>query len=242
MLSDILTETDTTWTVYTRQSATGCAYPLVPSIIVDPIMSSLITASWADKGTITRDTLDTCVVEIQDTIVTVQDTVELETIVWTTYSIDMQRGVVIGFVTYGGPGSAQHQYIYGYEREIYYLRKVTFSFDTTIEYAGGYEFYNIRLNGEPVPVINPGKPKPERFSIQWLDRRQGILSLTGIAGPARAALFDIRGRRITQEYREINGMFELNRLCPSSGCPSGPMLLWIENSGTTRVFPAVLVR
>jgi hypothetical protein len=229
MLSDIITETDTSWTLYTRQTATGCSYPLVPSILLDPLMSSKTAASWADGGTVTWDTLDTCVVEI------------LDTNLWIRYSIDMQRGLVVGLFRSDGINSAQHQYFYGCEKGIYYLRKVTFSIDTTLEY-GGYEFYNIRLNGEPVPVINQAKRNPERFSIQWLNKIRGTMALTGIQGPAKVALFDVRGRRIAPGYREVTGMFEINSLCPSIGCPSGPVLLRIENSGGVRVFPTVFVR
>lgn len=230
MLSDTISGTDTTWKVYTRQSATSCSYTLVPSIIVDPIMSPLTAAAWTDSGKITWDTLDTCVVEISNDSVT------------KVYSVDMVRGVVIGFMIWGLAGSAQHQYFWGYDKGIYYLKRVACStFDTTI-INGGYEFYNIRVNGEPVPVITPAKRKQERFSIQWVDRNRGTLVMNGQQGPSRAALFDIQGRRITQGYREISGMFEINRLCPPGGCPSGPVLLRIENSGATRVFPAVLVR
>jgi len=193
-------------------------------------MSSLTAASWADSGKVTRDTLDTCIVEIPNNGIT------------RVYSIDMQHGVVIGFLIYGGSESAQHQYFYGYNNGVYYPRKVTFSYDTTIEYGGGYEFYNIRINGEQVPVVNPAKRKQERFSIQWVDRNQGTLVMNGLQGPARVALFDMRGRRISSGEHEMNGPFAISRFCPSGDCPSGPLLLRIENSGATRVFPAVLVR
>jgi hypothetical protein len=202
---------------------------LVPAIITEPIMSSATFASWADSGIVTRDTLDTCVVEIPDSGI------------MRTYSIDMLRGVVIGFIVSGGPDFAQHQYFYGYDKGIYYPRRVTFGYDTTIEY-GGYEFDNIRVNGEPVPVITPAKRNPERFSVQWLDGKHGTISLAGITGPARATLFDIQGRRITPGDREVNGKFEIGSLCPSRGCPSGPVLVRIEHRGIARIFQALLVR
>jgi hypothetical protein len=218
------------WSEFSRSNFSSCAFPIVPSIIVDPIMSSMVPASWADSGKVTRDTLDTCIVQIGNDSVT------------KLYSVDMVRGVVIGFMTYGVAGSAEHQYFYGCDKGIYYLRKVTCStWDTTIE-NGGYEFYNIRINGDTVPVINPAKRNLERFSIQWVDRNQGTFVMNGLQGPARVALFDMRGRRISSGEYEINGPSAINRFCPSGGCPSGPMLLRIENSGATRVFPAVLVR
>jgi hypothetical protein len=226
-----MSDADTMWSEYSHTNFTGCAYPIVPSVVVDPIMSALTAASWADSGKITRDTLDTCVVEVQDNGIT------------RIFSIDMLRGVVIGFMIYGGTESAQHQYFWGYDKEIYYLQKVTFSaFDTTIT-NGGYEFYNIRVNGETVtPVIIPAKRKRERFSIQWVDRRQGTISLTGITGPSRIALFDIQGRRISSGEYGINGPFAITRLCPGRGCPSGPLLVRIENGVFSRVFSVISIR
>jgi hypothetical protein len=231
MLSDTINGTDTTWKVYTRQSATSCSYPLVPSIIVDPIMSPLTAAAWADSGKVIRDTLDTCVVDLSISSVT------------RIYSVDMRRGVVIGFMKYGDTtGTAEHQYFYGYTGGIYYLQRVACStFDTTIQ-NGGYEFYNIRINGEQVPVINTAKRKQERFPFQWVDRNRGTLVMNGLQGPVRVALFDMRGRRISSGENEINGPFAINRLCPSGGCPSGPLLVRIEAGVIKRAFPVVLFR
>jgi hypothetical protein len=194
-------------------------------------MSSLTADSWADSGKVVWDTLDTCVVEIPNNGIT------------KSYSIDMQSGLVIRFNVYGGPESAQHQYFYGYDNGIYFLQKVSFSaYDTSIQNYGGYEFSNIRINGEPVMVITAANRKPERFIIQWIDRRQGTIRLSGITGPARAALFDIRGRRVTPGYCDVNGSIGIDRLCPIGGCPAGPLLLRIENGALSKVLPVSFVR
>jgi hypothetical protein len=226
-----MSDTDTTWSEYSHTNFTGCAYPIVPSIVVDPIMSPLTAASWADSGKITRDSLDTCVVEVLDSGIT------------RIFSIDMLRGVVIGFLIYGGTESAQHQYFWGYDKGIYYLQRVACSMSDTTIINGGYEFYNIRVNGEPITsVVTPSKRKQERFSIQWVDRRQGTVSLTGITGPSRIALFDIRGRPISSGEYGINGPFSITRLCPVGGCPSGPLLVRIENGAFSRVFSVIPIR
>jgi hypothetical protein len=193
-------------------------------------MSSATFASWADSGKVTRDTLDTCVVEIRN------DTVAK------TYSVDMVRGVVIGSIISEPSGYVMHKYFYECDNGIYYLRKVICPLmdeDTTIE-NGGYEFFNVRIT--QVPVINRAKRQQERFAIRWLDKKRGSISLSGTNGPARAALFDMQGRRITPMYHEVNGSLDINRLCPIGGCPNQPLLLRIENGSRSWVFPAVRVR
>ena len=64
-------------------------------------MSSATFAAWvADSGKVTRDTLDTCVVEIRN------DTVSK------SYSVDMVRGVVVGSIISEPAGYVFHKYFY----------------------------------------------------------------------------------------------------------------------------------
>lgn len=231
-MADSMNVTDTFWTEYSRANLASCSYMIVPSVITEPIMSSETFAAWADSGVILSDTLDTCVVNVcKDGYCGL-------------YSIDMKTWLVIAamFSTPSGTGNHTKVYYYGNHDGTYYVQKILCGWpptDTTIA-NGGYEFLNIRINGEAVtPVVTPPRPLRQRFSVQRLD---GMVSLFGTTGMSRASLYDIRGRRITPQTKEVRDRFAMHDLCPASGCPSGPLLLRIDNGAHHHVFPVALFR
>jgi hypothetical protein len=138
--------------------------------------------TWADSGgLIIRDSLDTCVVQV---------VIDGTTYV---YSIDMQKGLIFNLDAYGDLGAASQRYLYGYDKGIYYLRRVCCnSPDTTIDF-GGYDFYNIRVNGVAMTGVRPERRIPsDRFAINngKANTRHGDLH----AG-TMVALYDLQGRR-----------------------------------------------
>ena len=191
-------------------------------------MSSLTIASWADSGTIKRDSPDTCVVEMRKNGYI------------STYSIDMQKGLIIASValTPGSAGSSSHLYLYGEYRGIYYLRKVccfpTTNADTTID-SGGYDFYNIRVNDEPVtPVINPPRAGGPRFSIRSMDKNDLGAFFIGGNATARIAVYDLLGRQHFSLFaRKETGVVRIDRECPPGRCPSGNYIVRMQTREST---------
>jgi hypothetical protein len=199
-------------------------------------MSSLTIASWADSGIIKRDKLDTCVVEVRKNGYVF------------SYSIDMRKGLIIASValTPGAEGSSSHFYLYGEHAGIYYIRKVCSfpdsSADTTIN-SGGYDFYNIRVNDEPVtPVINLPRAMKSPFAIRAMDKNGMRAIYIGDNKAVRIAAYDLLGRR---HFSMINGketdIVRLDRVCPSGRCPSGNVIIRMQTRESS-AYSAFVVR
>jgi hypothetical protein len=197
------------WNEYTRTTAGSCNFALVPSILIAPIMTSATIASWADSGSIIRDTLDTCTVQVQENGASI------------TYTVDMQRGVIISMV-YSDQSYAMHQYFYGCQKGIYFLTKVTFGGDTSIQTNGGYEFYNIRINGEHYTRI-----------ANYLDMPQPSIAGSGRGNSmpigTTVSIYDLLGRRVVIGNR----IGRMDGACRSGGYSSGVYLLKDEKQGAT---------
>jgi hypothetical protein len=228
MLADSITGTDTVWAEYTKTSFQNCAFSLVPSIITEPIMSAKTIASWADSTTIiTRDTLDTCIIEV------------IKNGDYYFYMVDMQRGLIISFTLSSIVGSATQQYLYGYDTGIYFLRRVCF-FDTTIE-NGGYDFYNIRVNDNPVSHVVNIPRSPKRPFVFNAFGKNGAIDLLGKEN-VRMTLYDLLGRRLFSRYfGKDAGIVKLGDLCPAAQCPSGRLILRVEIPGSG-MYNAVISR
>jgi hypothetical protein len=189
-------------------------------------MASATIAPWADSGTIIMDTPDTCVVQVTMIGYTF------------TYSIDMQSGLIFlssTMVEGGGPQFFQF-YLYGEYNGINYIRRVCCIDpsipDTTLN-NGGYDFYNIRINGEPVtPVINPPRAREPRFAIRSAER--GAMKVFyGGNEPARMSFYDLRGRTLFSTFLiKETGAVRLDKACPSGRCPGGRYIIRLETAGS----------
>ena len=220
MLADSINDGDTVWSQYSRSSLGNCAYPIVPSVITEPLMASSTFASWADSGVIISDTLDTCVVRVSKNGYSFQ------------YSIDMKAGLVFAAEN-SMPSLATHWqlFVWGEYNGIYYLRRVCSgngSLDTGSIENGGYDFYNIHLNGNTITHIagNPYTRQPSP-SFRVMDGKEKKKLLSDINGPVRVSVFDIRGRRLFSSF-SASGIFDVNAACSPGVCPSGPLVLRIQ--------------
>lgn len=196
-------------------------------------MSAKMVGAWADSAaTIMRDTLDTCVVKVPNNMDTL------------LYSIDMQRGVIIGLYWFGPAGNVTHQYFYGYDKGIYFLQKLSCSSSDTSIANGGYRFNNIRINGEPVTsVVNSLRSDKFRFALHPVERGRERMTFIGGKEGIRIAVFNLFGRNlISTNLREKSGTIDLDHLCPATRCPSGPLLLRIATPNGAAAFSTVIVR
>jgi hypothetical protein len=195
----------------------------VPSVITEPIMSSKIMATWPDSATISRDTLDTCVVQVADNGT------------YRTYSIDMVTGTIIGFYISGSLGTTMHMYFYSQWNGIYFLRKACTSYyDTTID-NGGYIFTNIRLNDSLMsPVREPAPAWQPVVAGRGVAEHESRTLAVAPDRELRILFYDMLGRGV---YRSIYpagaGGFPLtiDRACPADRCRSGTFLVRIEQPG-----------
>jgi len=166
-------------------------------------MSAATIAFWADSGSIIRDTLDTCVVQVQ------------KNGAFNTYTIDMQRGVIVSMTSSSNQGFAVHQYFYGHENGIYFLTKVTFGPDTTIQSYGGYEFINIRVNGEQFASTIPFPEKPRGRDLRPSEK---------LTNGTVVSIYDLLGRKVVG-----SGLVgQIDQACRSGGCSSGSYFLKVE--------------
>ena len=199
-------------------------------------MSSLTVASWANGGTIKRDLLDTCLVEVRKNGYSF------------TYSIDMQKGLIIASIarTPDSSGSSSHLYVYGEHKGIYYVRRVccfpTSNADTTI-LNGGYDFYNIRINGEPVAPVNTlPSARKSRFALRSMDKSGMRAIFTGGNEPARIIVYDLAGRhRFSMVTGKGIGAVRLDQACPLGRCPGGGVIVRVQTQGSA-AFSAITVR
>jgi hypothetical protein len=226
---------DTVRSTYTSSSFAGCSFSIVPSIISSSIISAKTIAAWADSAaTVTRDSLDTCVVQVPNN----GDTL--------LYSVDMARGVIVGLYWYGAWSGyyITHQYFYGLDKGIYYLQKVSCSSnDTSIE-NGGYRFSNIRINGEPVTSVL-GRLRPEKapFAVRPVGRGSDRVTFTRGEAGTRVAAFDLFGRSLFRTgLRGKGDVLDLNRLCGGARCPSGPLILRINGQSGAAFFSTAISR
>jgi hypothetical protein len=199
-------------------------------MIFEPVMSSLTMASWADSGTIKRDSPDTCVVEVRKNGYVF------------SYSIDMKKGLIIASVALspGAVGSSSHRYVYGESKGIYYIRKVCCFPDSTTDTTinnGGYEFHNIRINNEPVTqVINTSHSSGPRFAIRVMAKNGGRKIFFGGNEAIRINSYDLRGRRLFSMLAgEETGIVQLDQACASGRCPSGGYIIRVQAKGSTPI-------
>jgi hypothetical protein len=152
-------------------------------------MSAATIASWADNGTVISDTLDTCIVEVK------KDSTVIN------YTVDMQRGVITA-MSWSGNMFAYHRYFYRHENGIYFLSRVVFGDDSTIQNSGGYEFSNIRINGAPTASIAhfQQRPAPRNPAKYYHPQPDG-----------EALIYDLLGRRVGMIRDEINRPSRLPR-------------------------------
>ena len=222
MLADSINGTDTIWTAYSGTSFVGCSYPIVPSVITDPIMSSGIMATWLDSGAITRDSLDTCVVQVSGSDG-----------YYNIYSIDMATGTIIAAYLNSVLGAVSHLYFYGHQNGIYFLRKVcTSSYDTTLD-NGGYIFYNIRVNDTLMSPVVQDEPRKERLRPGTMGAGNGRKTLVLAPGAtARLAFYDLLGKNLYEKLvTGWGGPVALDRSCPASNCRSGTFVVRVEQPG-----------
>jgi hypothetical protein len=197
-------------------------------MIFEPIMSSLTIASWADSGTIKRDSPDTCVVEVRKNGYVF------------SYSIDMKKGLIIASfaLSPGAVGSSSHLYVYGEYQGIYYIRKVCCFPDSTTDTTinnGGYEFHNIRINNKPVTqLINTSHSSRPRFGIRVMAKNGGRTIYFGGNEPVRIISYDLRGRQLFSMFagRET-GIARLDQVCASGRCPRGGYIVCVQAQGST---------
>jgi hypothetical protein len=198
-----------------------------------PIMSAKVVAAWADSAAVVvRDTLDTCAVKVPHNADTI------------LYSIDMARGVIIGLYWYGPSEYVTHQYFYGFDKGVYYLRQVSCSsWDTTIE-SGGYMFKNIRINGEPVSsVLGRLRPEKSRFAIRPIGRGGDRITFTGAEAGVGITVFDLSGRGLFETTLRGKGeILDLDRLRSGARRPSGPLILRITGPDGAVSFPTAIIR
>jgi hypothetical protein len=227
---DTIIGIESTWVVYDRSSVKTCNFSLVPSILIDPMMSSQTIAAWADSGKILVDTVDSC--EVQTPMSGGSY----------TYVINMKTGLITGLRATSPSGSiATHSYLYGFENGIYFLRRVSFSlYDTTIESTGGYDFYNIKVNGTQYSSIaDEHRHARSPFAIRYRDRALGALTTSGY--PLRVTWYDLLGRnRYAANLSTMPPAGRIERLCPPSLCPSGRYFIRLESPGHTETFDADL--
>jgi phosphoribulokinase len=230
MLIDSVKGTDTAWSAF---SSTSCSFSMVPSVMSMPIMSAKMVGAWAESAAVViRDTLDTCTVKVPHNADTI------------LYSIDMARGVIVGLYLYGPSGYVTHQYFYGFDKGVYYLRQVSCaSWDTTIQ-NGGYIFKNVQINGEPVSsVLNRFRHERSRFAIRPIVSEGDRISFTGAEAGMRITAFDLFGRTVFETTLRGKGeVLNADRLCGGARCPSSPLLFRINAAGGMVSFPTAVIR
>jgi hypothetical protein len=234
MLADSISAGDTLWRTYTGSSFSDCSFSIVPSVIRMPVMSAKMVRAWADSGAVVvYDTLDTCEVHVPyggDTLY---------------YTVDVPRGLIIGFYWYDFLLSIDvtHGYFYGYDKGVYYLQKVSSSMvDSGIEY-GGYLFSNIRVNGQPLTTVK-NRPRPEQCPFAIFPAADGCdrMAYTGAQEGMRITAFDLLGRSLfATSLQGGGGILDLNRLCRGTGCRNGPIMLRVSGQRQAAfVIPAIV--
>jgi hypothetical protein len=205
-------------------------------VIIEPLLSSLTYASWADSGKIVRNSSDTCVVIVNKNGLTFQ------------YTIDMMAGLVVA-TRDSSPGlsSPPSQLIlWSEDRGIFYFRRIcagNATLDTGSIYSGGYDFSDILLNGQQVTgIFGDASPRKAAAGFRLVRDGERKTKLSGIPESMPVSLFDVRGRRLFSGYSDRNGFFDIASACSPGGCPSGPIVVLLKGRDGKSVFSTTIAR
>lgn len=161
-----------TWETYTGEDHLGCGTDLAMSLVVQPVLSAAML-SGLRGGHLLENEADYFVVVSMDMDNEYHFRIDKDT--WAIAGLEVR-----GLEWY------EANYYYGVFEDMRYLRMIAIEGDTSLD-KGGYRFYNIHLNGDPVP---------ESISaVRFVSGRPP--ARTGEPGlPGTSRVFDIRGRAV----------------------------------------------
>jgi hypothetical protein len=130
---------DTATHTYSANGTAGCSGDIIVGIITDPVLSSAGVGRWNDSAEVVADSAGICAIKNVNEFGTYYYTIDKST--WLIRSISKSTSYY------------WMSFLYGQDKGYAVLRKACANGDTTLK-SGGYEFFNIKINGEDVSQMS----------------------------------------------------------------------------------------